>query len=335
MAVLMTSSRHSSTKQQQKQHPSTKSSSITPTENSSSSYPSSSISKMTIKRHRRSRNIVVTQMKLIIFLLSLLHIGDSPCWIQLESGCGVSGRVSFLGNVFVMGESIGEIDDTKKKRKVPSSSSGSSTSRSIPEIPTFSKSQKDAGRSLGNFHYDNDDGNNKKTPDNRKKQLAFSDILKKAGKSGIGGGISGAIAGVVQVLSLMWLRTVMNYQCRYGSTFFQALKKLNNQGGIPRFYRGLSFALIQAPLARFVATASNDGVETFLSSFPSTKQWGPGRSTVIASMIVGMWRIFLMPIDTCKTVLQVDSVDGFRGLMRKVKAGKLYVLYNGKNFATV
>ena len=127
----------------------------------------------------------------------------------------------------------------------------------------------------------------------------------------------------------MWLRTIMNYQCRYGSTFLQAIRALHNQGGIPRFYRGLSFALIQAPLARFVATAANDGVETLLKNMKYTMHWGAGRSTVIASIVVGMWRIFLMPIDTCKTVLQVDSVDGFRNLMRKVKAGKIYVLYQG------
>ena len=36
-----------------------------------------------------------------------------------------------------------------------------------------------------------------------------------------------------------------------------------------------------------------------------------------------------MPIDTCKTVLQVDSVDGFKTLLRKVKDGKINVLYTG------
>ena len=122
----------------------------------------------------------------------------------------------------------------------------------------------------------------------------------------------------------------MNYQCRYGSTFSQAFKILYNDGGIPRFYRGLSFALFQAPLARFVATAANDGVESLLANLNYTKDWGPGRSTIIASMVVGVWRMMLMPIDTCKTVLQVDSVEGFRNLMRNVKVGKIYVLYQGK-----
>lgn len=162
-----------------------------------------------------------------------------------------------------------------------------------------------------------------------KLQPTFSEILKKAGKSGMGGGVPGAIAGVTQVLTLMWLRTVMNYQCRYGATFPQALKILYNEGGIPRFYRGLSFALVQAPLARFVSTAANDGVETLLASLEYTKYWGPGRSTIIASIVVGIWRMLLMPVDTCKTVLQVDSVDGFRHLMRKVKAGNCHVLYQG------
>lgn len=161
------------------------------------------------------------------------------------------------------------------------------------------------------------------------KQMTLSEILVKAGKSGLGGGIPGAIAGIIQVISLMWVRTIINHQCRYGTTFQQAITLLYNQGGIPRFYRGMSFALIQAPLARFVSTATNDGVETFLSNLDMTKDWGPGLSTIIASILVGAWRIFLMPIDTCKTVLQIDSTDGFRNLMRKVKSGKINVLYQG------
>lgn len=175
----------------------------------------------------------------------------------------------------------------------------------------------------------NTDKNGFKMKSKLQTTATLSEILKKAGKSGIGGGIPGAIAGVIQVLTLMWLRTVVNYQCRYGASFSQTLKILYNEGGIPRFYRGMSFALVQAPLSRFVATAANDGVETLLANLTFTKDWGPGRSTVIASIIVGLWRMVLMPIDTCKTVLQVDSVEGFRNLMRKVKVGKVYVLYQG------
>lgn len=39
-------------------------------------------------------------------------------------------------------------------------------------------------------------------------------IVAKAGKASLGGGASGAAAAVIQVLSLMWLRTTMNFQVR-------------------------------------------------------------------------------------------------------------------------
>ena len=162
-----------------------------------------------------------------------------------------------------------------------------------------------------------------------KEKLSLNQILIRAGKRGLGGGIPGAFAGVIQVLALMWLRTTANYQSRYGTTFQHALTTLLRDGGIRRLYRGLSFALIQTPLMRFVSTAANDGVEALLASFELTKNWGPGRSTVFASIVVGCARIALMPIDTMKTVLQVDSSEGFRNLVRRIRAGKFMVLYQG------
>ena len=86
---------------------------------------------------------------------------------------------------------------------------------------------------------------------------------------------------------------------------------------------------MQAPLARFVSTAANDGVEVALANWKLTQTWGPGRTTLVAGTVVAFWRMLLMPVDTCKTVLQVDSVEGFRHLMRRVKAGKIGVLYQG------
>jgi hypothetical protein len=159
--------------------------------------------------------------------------------------------------------------------------------------------------------------------------LPLNQILLKASRRGLGGGIPGAVAGVVQVLTLMWLRTIINYQCRYGTSFVRAVSILYREGGIGRFYRGLSFALVQAPISRFVSTAANDGVISLMANLEGTQSWGPGKTTVIASFVVGFWRMLLMPLDTCKTVLQVDSVEGFRNLMRRVKSGKVGVLYQG------
>jgi len=68
------------------------------------------------------------------------------------------------------------------------------------------------------------------------------------------------MASIFQVLSLMWLRTCMNYQYRYGGTLLSSLRILYAEGGIPRLYQGLPFALIQGPLTRFGDTAANVGI---------------------------------------------------------------------------
>jgi len=57
-------------------------------------------------------------------------------------------------------------------------------------------------------------------------KVDFESILQKAGKKALGGGKAGASAAVVQVLSLMWLRTAMNYQYRYGGDLVSSLKTL-------------------------------------------------------------------------------------------------------------
>lgn len=179
------------------------------------------------------------------------------------------------------------------------------TSRFLTKVPSFFAYAEDV-----NLIYVNETNNNelssthsvksasvrslqqiKKKSD---KKLTINQILYKAGKRGLGGGIPGAIAGAVQVASLMWIRTIVNYQCRYGMSFKQALTILLKDGGIPRLYRGMTFALIQAPMARFVSTAANDGVQSLLSNLSLTKDWGPGRTTIVASIVVGLGRIVLM-----------------------------------------
>jgi hypothetical protein len=50
--------------------------------------------------------------------------------------------------------------------------------------------------------------------------LSSQEILQKALRRAVGGGVSGAAASIIQVFSLMWLRTIMNWQVgggRWGS----------------------------------------------------------------------------------------------------------------------
>ena len=52
----------------------------------------------------------------------------------------------------------------------------------------------------------------------------------------------------IQVLSLMWMRTTVNFQYANGGSMKDAFRTLYSQGGVPRFYKGLLPALIQVLL---------------------------------------------------------------------------------------
>ncbi|TFJ84723.1 hypothetical protein NSK_003755 [Nannochloropsis salina CCMP1776] len=155
------------------------------------------------------------------------------------------------------------------------------------------------------------------------------EILKKSAMRALGGGISGAAAMGINVGALMWLRTTVNYQYRNGTTMRVALKTLYADGGIPRFYQGLLPALVQGPASRFGDTAANAGVITLLDSFDETKDLPVLVKTAAASATAASWRIFLMPVDTLKTIKQVEGKDGFKVLMAKMKTHGPGVMYHG------
>eukprot|EP00804_Cyclotella_cryptica_P023961 CCRYP_010068-RC/>CCRYP_010068-RC protein AED:0.03 eAED:0.03 QI:3947/1/1/1/0.30/0.21/14/1849/461 len=154
-------------------------------------------------------------------------------------------------------------------------------------------------------------------------------IFDKAAKKALGGGKAGAAAAVVQVCSLMWLRTSMNYQYRYGGTLTESLKKLYADGGIPRLYQGLPFAIFQGPLTRFGDTAANVGMLALLDTIPETSSLSLPLKTAAGSIAAGAWRIFLMPIDTSKTAMQVEGREGLDRLLEQVAEVGPSPLYQG------
>lgn len=186
----------------------------------------------------------------------------------------------------------------------------------------------------------------------------ISETLKKAAYKAAGGGIAGAVAMFVNVGTLMcadhtrtlassdsatpnlltdswaaalrrWMRTTVNFQYRYGMTTTEALKHLYAEGGVRRFYRGVGPALFQGPLSRFGDTASNAGMVALWDSFEITKSAPAAAKTVTASAAAAGFRVFLMPIDACKTILQVEGANGLTLLGAKIKQSGIGVLWNG------
>merc|ERR1719199_62241 len=166
-----------------------------------------------------------------------------------------------------------------------------------------------------------------------KPKVTVGAVLKKASEKAFRGGMAGFCAGVVQVASFMWMRTAMNYQYANGGNMLQSISALYKEGGIPRFYKGFSFAIVQNPLSRFGDTAANTGVLALLEAF--TPQMPVAAMTAFASVGSATWRIFLTPVDTFKTTLQVQGTVAFNLLKEKVKVGGIGTLYSGcfANFA--
>lgn len=163
------------------------------------------------------------------------------------------------------------------------------------------------------------------TPQPSPTVTAAPPMYRKVLKDALGGGIPGMAAMVAQVSTLMWLRTTMNYQYTYGTTMMDAMKTLYRQGGIPRFYTGYSMAILQGPLSRFGDTASNMGIMSLLE----TSDLPIAVKTACASTMAALFRILLMPIDTCKTILQVEGTKGWGILGQKIRTSGPSVLFHG------
>jgi len=152
------------------------------------------------------------------------------------------------------------------------------------------------------------------------KENQFSEILDKSMSKAFRGGISGGMAMAINVCTLMPLRTIVNYQYRYGYNMTDSFKKLYSEGKLPRFYRGFGFAIIQGPWSRFGDTFANTGTLTLLNSLESTKDLNVGTKTLLASASAAIFRVISTPLDTCKTILQVEGKQGLTKLKQKVRA---------------
>ncbi|RFU78264.1 mitochondrial carrier [Trichoderma arundinaceum] len=157
--------------------------------------------------------------------------------------------------------------------------------------------------------------------------------LKDALRRALGGGLSGAAAMVLQVLLLMPLRTIMNYQYRFGASFTSATQILYAHGGFGRYYSGIGAALVQGPVARFGDTAANAGILALLQSNSYLKHLPSLGKTVFASLCAAGFRMILTPVDTLKTTLQAQGAGGTALLRQRIKEHGVSTLWWGA-FAT-
>jgi hypothetical protein len=79
----------------------------------------------------------------------------------------------------------------------------------------------------------------------------------------------------------------------------------------------------------FGDTAANTGILTLLDALPATHNLPLPFKTACGSAAAGLWRIFLMPIDTSKTAMQVEGNQGLTQLWSSVLTSGPGPLYRG------
>ncbi len=130
------------------------------------------------------------------------------------------------------------------------------------------------------------------------------------------------------------VRTTINYQHAKGMSTSEAMSALYAEGGIRRFYQGMTAALLQAPLSRFGDTAANAGMLALLAGVTFM---GEGTKTMCASWAAALFRILITPIDAFKTTLQVQGTAGLAVLQSRIASDGILTLWSGAlaaSFAT-
>lgn len=142
----------------------------------------------------------------------------------------------------------------------------------------------------------------------------FKNSSNKALKTGVSG-------ACLQVTSLLWIRTVNNYQYRYGTNLKDTFKILYNDGGILRFYKSYIPSLFVASSCKFCE----------LNSYYYTKNnnFNNLERLLYISSVSSITKLCVLPIDTLDVFLQVEGNKGANTLYNKTKNHGIKVLYYG------
>lgn len=132
---------------------------------------------------------------------------------------------------------------------------------------------------------------------------------------------TGVTSGILQVSSFLWLKTVNNYQYRYGTGLVDTFKILYGNGGPLRFYRGYIPSVFVASSCKFGELNAYYYSNKFM--FNEIERLG-----FIAS-VSSLVKLSIVPVDTLDVFLQVEGKKGKNMLTNKIKTHGVKVLYYG------
>ena len=146
--------------------------------------------------------------------------------------------------------------------------------------------------------------------------MSFEDILKSS--------VAGSSAGMIQLTSLFWLKTIIKHQYRHGTCPIRSAQLLYQEKDILRFYRGFTPNLLKTCFGKF-------GDAAFYTYFHQNEfnHLSEVERASYISLSSSVLKFNLMPLDTYTNMCQVRGKEGISIMREKISKNGLGVLYNG------
>ena len=146
--------------------------------------------------------------------------------------------------------------------------------------------------------------------------MSFQDILKSS--------VPGSSAGVIQLTSLYWLKTIIKHQYRHGTSPINSATKLYYDRDLFRFYRGYTLSFFKGGMGKF----SDAALYTYFHSPEFDHIYEVQRSSYI-SLCSAVIRFNMIPLDTYTNMYQVRGIKGREIMKDKIRKHGFTTLYSG------
>lgn len=134
---------------------------------------------------------------------------------------------------------------------------------------------------------------------------------------------SAFVAGTIQTSSLIWLRVINKYQCRYGYGIKKTISELYISGGLPRFVRGVIPATIDCSLCKMGDIFIYSYVKENYKEYPLYKQ------CALIGCYSSFHKCLLVPLDIIAINYHVYGNDGPKKLINEINKNGITSMYNG------
>jgi len=163
-------------------------------------------------------------------------------------------------------------------------------------------------------------------------EQSFSHVLTHAGTQAIKSGAAGAGAMAGQVILLMAPRTAINGQYATGLSFMKQVESYWKEGGLPRFYKGFSGAIIIGPLYRAGDAFGNTLASVALgdANLEMSPLLRASLVTAAGSAVSAANRVLFTPIElVLKTGPQVIGISPIKFFRDKISHSGIPGLWHG------